>query len=521
MTTFEAPTVVWAALLPTLLVAGGAVVGVLVEAFVPRGPRRLVQVLLALLAVVGSLVAVVWRWTEVSAGSPQHVVGSAVVEDAPALAAQAILAVVGFVGLLVIADRTESGEGAFVAQAAARPGSVDEADSTRAGMVQTEVYPLTMFALAGMFGFAQANDLLTLFIALEVLSLPLYVLSGLARRRRLLSQEASMKYFLLGAFASAFMIFGIALLYGYSGDITFAGLAQAVPETVGMDGLLLAGSVMVVVALLFKVGAVPFHAWTPDVYTGAPTPVTGFMAAATKLAAFVALLRFVYVALPDMSWDLTPFFWVIIVLTMLVGTVVGIVQTDVKRMLAYSSIAHAGFVLIGVVALEQIAISGVLFYLLAYGLATVGAFALVTLVRERDPDGNVTGEATHLSQWAGLGRRNPVAALAMTVFLLSFAGIPLTGGFIGKFAVFSAGVAGGQTLLVVLAVLASAATAFFYVRLIVLMFFTEPDGETVAAVSSEGLTTVAVAVCGVGTLLLGVLPGPVLALAEQGATFLP
>src|SRR5690606_15185828 len=178
-----------------LLVAGGAVVGVLVEAFVPRGPRRLVQVLLALLAVVGSLVAVVWRWTEVSAGSPQHVVGSAVVEDAPALAAQAILAVVGFVGLLVIADRTESGEGAFVAQAAARPGSVDEADSTRAGMVQTEVYPLTMFALAGMFGFAQANDLLTLFIALEVLSLPLYVLSGLARRRRLLSQEASMKYF--------------------------------------------------------------------------------------------------------------------------------------------------------------------------------------------------------------------------------------------------------------------------------------------------------------------------------------
>src|SRR5690606_12254810 len=145
-----------------------------------------------------------------------------------------------------------------------------------------------------------------------------------------------------------------------SGDITFAGLAQAVPETVGMDGLLLAGSVMVVVALLFKVGAVPFHAWTPDVYTGAPTPVTGFMAAATKLAAFVALLRFVYVALPDMSWDLTPFFWVIIVLTMPVGTVVGIVQTDVKRMLAYSSIAHAGFVLIGVVALEQIAISGVL-----------------------------------------------------------------------------------------------------------------------------------------------------------------
>ncbi|GAA4418150.1 NADH-quinone oxidoreductase subunit NuoN [Georgenia halophila] len=521
MTTFEAPSIAWAALLPTLLIAGAAVVGVLVEAFVPRGPRRPVQLILGLAAVAAALVAVVWRWTEVVAGGPQHAVGSAVVEDTPGLAAQAILALFGFVGLLVIADRTESGEGAFVAQAAARPGSAEEADSTRAGMAQTEVFPLTLFALTGMFVFAQANDLLTVFIALEVLSLPLYVLSGLARRRRLLSQEASLKYFLLGAFASAFMIFGIALLYGYSGSITFAGLSEAVPATVGMDGLLLAGSVMVITGLLFKIGAVPFHAWTPDVYTGAPTPVTGFMAAATKLAAFAVLLRFVYVALPDMSWDLTPFFWVVIVLTMVLGTVVGIVQSDVKRMLAYSSVAHAGFVLIGVLALEQSAIPGVLFYLLAYGLATVGAFALVTLVRERDPEGNVTGEANHLSQWAGLGRRSPVVAVAMTVFLLSFAGIPLTAGFIGKFAVFAAGIEGGHTVLVVLAVLASAATAFFYVRLVVLMFFTEPDGDTVAVVRSEGLTTVAVAVCAVGTLLLGVLPGPLLGLAGQAATFLP
>jgi len=388
-------------------------------------------------------------------------------------------------------------------------------------MAQTEVFPLTLFALAGMFVFAQAGDLLTLFIALEVLSLPLYVLSGLARRRRLLSQEASLKYFLLGAFTSAFVIFGIALLYGYSGSVRFSELAQAVPVTVGMDGMLLAGAILVIVGLLFKVGAAPFHAWTPDVYTGAPTPITGFMAAATKLAAFAALLRFVYVVVPDLSWDLTPFFWAVIVLTMLVGTVVGIVQTDVKRMLAYSSIAHAGFILIGITALETSGIGSVIFYMLAYGLATVGAFAVVTLVRERDTAGNVTGEATHLSQWAGLGRRNPVAAVSMTLFLLSFAGIPLTAGFMGKFAVFTAGVDGGQTVLVVLAVLASAATAFFYVRLIVLMFFTEPDGETVAVVSSEGLTTVAVAVCAVGTVLLGVLPGPVLDMAAQAQTFLP
>ncbi|MFC7406980.1 NADH-quinone oxidoreductase subunit NuoN [Georgenia alba] len=521
MTTFEAPSIVWSALLPTLVVAGAAVAGVLVEAFVPRGPRRVVQLVLGLLAASLALVAVVWRWTEVSSSGPQHVIGSSVVEDGPALAAQAVLALLGFVGLLVIADRTESGEGAFVAQAAARPGSTAEADATRAGLAQTEVYPLTLFALSGMFVFAQANDLLTLFIALEVLSLPLYVLCGLARRRRLLSQEASLKYFLLGAFASAFMIFGIALLYGYSGSITFSGLSEAVPTTVGMDYLLLGGAVLVIAGLLFKVGAVPFHSWTPDVYTGAPTPVTGFMAAATKLAALVALVRFVYVALPDLSWDLTPFFWAVAALTMLVGTVVGIVQSDVKRMLAYSSIAHAGFLLVGVVAYEQAAVSGVLFYLLAYGLATVGAFALVTLVRERDPDGNVTGEANHIAQWAGLGRRSPIAAVGMTVFLLSFAGIPLTAGFVGKFSVFSAAVAGGQTVLVVLAVLASAATAFFYVRLVVLMFFTEPDGDTVVVVSSEGLTTVGVTVCLAGTVLLGVLPGPLLELAGQAATFLP
>ncbi|WP_448073443.1 NADH-quinone oxidoreductase subunit NuoN [Georgenia yuyongxinii] len=521
MNTFVAPEVDWAGLTPVLIVLAAAVVGVLVEAFAPRGSRRPIQLVLGLLATAGALVAVVWRWTVVQDSGPTALVSGALIEDGPALAAQGLLALFGLLGLLVIADRTESGEGAFVAQAATRPGSTEEADATRAGMAQTEVYPLTLFALGGMLLFAGAGDLLTLFVALEVLSLPLYVLSGLARRRRLLSQEASVKYFLLGAFASAFVIFGIALLYGYSGTVRLDGLAQAVPATVGMDWLLLGGALMVIVGLLFKVGAVPFHAWTPDVYTGAPTPITGFMAAATKLAAFAALLRFVYVVLPDMSWDLEPVMWVVIILTMLVGTVLGIVQTDIKRMLAYSSIAHAGFVLIGVIALNRQGIGAVLFYLLAYGLATIGAFALVTLVRERDADGNVTGEATHLSQWAGLGRRSPAIAVAMVIFLLSFAGIPLTAGFMGKFAVFTAAVDGGGTVLVVLAVLASAATAFFYVRLIVLMFFTEPDGETTAVVSSEGMTSVAVAVCAAATVLIGVLPGPVLELAGQATTFLP
>ncbi len=518
---FVPPHIDWAALTPVLIVLGAGLLGVLVAGFVPRRARRGVQVALAALATAAALVAVVWRWTVVQAEGPREIVGGALVEDGPALLAQGIIALVALVGLLVVADRSEWGEDAFAAQAATRPGSPDEDEAQRAGMSQTEVFPLVLFSTGGMLLFPAAGDLVMMFIALEVLSLPLYLLSGMARRRRLLSQEAALKYFVLGAFSSAFFLMGAALLYGFSGSVRLSELATAVPATAGMDSLLLAGSVLLVIGLLFKVGAVPFHTWTPDVYQGAPTPVTGFMAAATKVAAFGALLRFAYVVVPGLGWDLEPLLWGIAVLTMGVGTVVAIVQTDVKRMLAYSSIAHAGFVLVGVIALVQDGIGSVLFYLLAYGLATVGAFAVVTLVRERDAAGTVTGEALHLSQWAGLGRRSPALALAMTLFLLSFAGIPLTGGFIGKFAVFAAGVEGGATVLVVLAVLASAAAAFFYIRLVVLMFFTEPDGERTAVVKSEGLTSVAVAACALGTVLLGVVPGPVLDLAGQAAAFLP
>ena len=297
-------------------------------------------------------------------------------------------------------------------------------------------------------------------------------------------------------------------------------LKNIINLTVVVGFLCYSGAMLVLVGLLFKVGAAPFHAWTPDVYQGAPTPVTGFMAAATKLAAFAALLRFTYVVLPGLAWDLAPVLWTIIALTMLLGTVLGIVQGNVKRMLAYSSIAHAGFVLLGVVALEQSGVSSVLFYLLAYGLATVGAFAVVSLVRERDPEGHVTAEANELSQWAGLGRRSPWLAASMLIFLLSFAGIPLTAGFIGKFTVFTAAVQGGLGPLVVLAVLASAATAFFYVRLVVLMYFSEPEGE-VAVVDSDGMSTVAIALGVIGTVALGVVPGPVLDVLAGAATYLP
>lgn len=519
MTQFVAPAIDWAALTPMLVVFGAAVLGVLLEAFLPRSARRAVQVPLALVALAAALVAVVWRWTVVQADGPRAVVSGSVVEDGPALAAQAILIVVALVAMLVLADRTETGEGAFAASGATRPGSEEEERATRAGLSQGEVFPLALFSVLGMMVFTTAGDLLTLFVALEVLSLPLYVLSGLARRRRLLSQEASLKYFLLGSLSSAILLFGAALLYGFAGSVRFADIAAAVSTVAGMDTILLSGATLVLVGLLFKVGAAPFHAWTPDVYQGAPTPVTGFMAAATKIAAFAALLRFMYVVLPGLAWDLAPVLWAVIALTMVVGTVLGIVQGNVKRMLAYSSIAHAGFVLLGVVALQQTGISAVLFYLLAYGLATVGAFAVVSLVRERDPEGHVTAEAHDLAQWAGLGKRSPWIAASMLVFLLSFAGIPLTAGFIGKFTVFTAAVQGGLGPLVVLAVLASAATAFFYVRLIVLMYFTDAEHD-IAVVDSDGTSTVAIALSVIGTLVLGVVPGPVLDVLAAAATYL-
>ncbi|HEY3436796.1 MAG TPA: NADH-quinone oxidoreductase subunit NuoN [Actinotalea sp.] len=516
----------WGQLAPVLVVLVAGIVGVLVEAFAPRRLRRPIQLSLALLATAGAVVAAAALWAGVRRTGGTVVLGGSMIIDGPALVLQGVLALLGLVSILVIADRTESGEDAFAPSAAAVPGSDYENLARTRGLAQTEVFPLVLFALGGMMIFPAAGDLLTLFVALEVLSLPLYLLSGLARRRRLLSQEASMKYFLLGAFASAFLLFGIALIYGFAGSVRLSEISAAVGTVIGLDPLLLGGLVLVLIGLLFKVGAVPFHSWTPDVYQGAPTPITGFMGACTKIAAFGALLRITYVVIPPLRWDIMPLLWGVAVITMVVGTVVAIVQTDVKRMLAYSSIAHAGFILVGVVALTQTGVSGVIFYLLAYGLATIGAFAVVSQVREvtAGPDPVVVGEATHLSQWAGLGQRHPLLAGAFALFLLSFAGIPLTAGFMGKFAVFSAAVQGGFTWLAVVGVIVSAVAVFFYVRVIVLMFFTEPSGaagELTTVVRSEGFTTVAIVLGVVGTIALGVLPSPVLGFLADAAKFVP
>ncbi|MGB8405566.1 MAG: NADH-quinone oxidoreductase subunit NuoN [Mycobacterium sp.] len=494
-----------------LIMLGIAILGVLVEAFIPRPARYRTQLVLAIGGQIAALTAVGSQALHLGSSLGRVTVVGAVAVDRPALFLQGTILLIGLLATLLIGQRIPAGGlVAFTAQASSVPGSATEKAANDAGIMQTEVFPLAMFALAGMMLFGAADDLLALFVALEVLSLPLYLMCGLARRRRLLSQEASLKYFLLGAFSSAFFLFGIAMLYGYSGTLSLTGIAS----TTGSRAMALVGIALLSVGLLFKVGAVPFHSWLPDVYQGAPTPVTAFMAAATKIAAFGALLRVFYVALPGLAADWRPVLAAIAVLTMVVGTVTAIAQHDVKRMLAYSSVAHTGFILTGVVALNDSGLSASLFYLFAYGFSTLGAFAVVSVVRDATGD-----EETDMRRWAGLGRRYPFIGVVFSLFLLAFAGIPLTSGFVSKFAVFKAAAVGGAAPLVVVGVIASAVAAYFYVRVIVLMFFTEAPANA-PEVHLGALSRAMIVLTAAVTLLLGALPQPLLNLADNADQFL-
>jgi NADH-quinone oxidoreductase subunit N len=501
-----APSISYTGLSPVLIVLGAATLGVLVEAFVPRAQRYLAQLVVAVAGCAGALVAVA-----VLAGRGNEVTAAgAIAIDGVTLFLQGVLAALGLLAMLLLGERSVDAGGALVAQAAVTAGSARDRRQVTAQTMQTEAFPLATFALGGMMIFPAADNLLVMFVALEVLSLPLYLLAGLARRRRLLSQEAAVKYFLLGAFASAFFLYGLALLYGYAGSVDLPAILHAASGSDHSDTLLFLGLGMLMVGLLFKAGVAPFHAWTPDVYQGAPTPVTALMAACTKIAAFGAVLRVLYVAFGTTSWNWRPLMWAVAICSMVVGAVFGLTQTDIKRLLAYSSIAHAGFILVGLIALTGQGVSSVLFYLLSYGFATLGAFGVVTLVRTAD------GEATHLSQWSGLAKRSPLVAGVFTLFLLAFAGIPLTSGFTAKFVVFRAGWSEGGPLVIV-ALLASAVAAFFYLRVIVLMYFSEPaeGGPTVAMPSP--LTTLALTISAAVTIVLGIIPQPLLDLADKAA----
>ncbi|MGA4508816.1 NADH-quinone oxidoreductase subunit NuoN [Propionibacteriaceae bacterium G1746] len=514
----------YAALAPLIIMFAAAAFGVLIEGVIKKGLRDEAQMIVTALGLLGALAMTIQNWRTKEHGV--HALGS-VTTDGPTHFIWALLIIATILAMFLISERKlNQGATNFTPMASSVPGSQLEAKAFEVRHEHTEVYPLVMFATFGMMLFASANDFITMFVALEIFSLPLYLLSGMARRRRLLSQEAALKYFMLGSLTSAIFLYGAALLYGFSGSLRLSDLSIAVQaNTQSNPTLLYGGMVLTLVALLFKIGAVPFHAWTPDVYTGAPTQITAYMAIATKAAAVIAMMRLLYVGLGGIQWDWQPLVALLSVLTMLVGSVIALSQSDIKRMLAYSSIAHAGFLMVAIAggvtadngnnALAG-SVSSVLFYMVAYGLATLGAFAIVMMVRKAG------GEANHMAAWAGLGRKNPLVATLMALFMLSFAGIPLTAGFIGKLQVFLAAWAGGYAWLVLVAVVMSLVAAYFYLRFVVIMFFIEPGepAEGVTVDQPSWMTWTVIIVCALGTLALGVWSGPLADLAIRASEFL-
>ncbi|HET9488328.1 MAG TPA: NADH-quinone oxidoreductase subunit N [Methylomirabilota bacterium] len=466
MTPIAAPPIALGTVLPTLIVLGTAVLVLLADLLPPRD-RKAHLGLLALAGLIGAQLATLAVW---GGRGP------------------------GFRGMIVL-DNYALFFHLVVTYAAALAVLMSLDYLRRAGADSAEYYALVLFATSGMLLLASANDLIVVFLAVELMSLSLYVLAGVFKRRRD-AGEASMKYFLLGVFASAFLLYGIALLYGAAGSTNFDRVA-ATPRT----PLVLIGLGLLLVGFGFKISSVPFHMWAPDVYQGAPTSVTAFIATGSKAAVFAALIRLVVAGLRTVQADATPVFWALAALTMTVGNVVAIAQSNLKRMLAYSSVAHVGYMLVGVVAGGPSGAGAVLFYLLAYTFTTAGTFGVIALC-ERAGE-----EAVNVRDYAGLGRRHPVLALALSLFLLSLIGIPPLAGFVGKVYLFGAAVRAGFVWLAVIAVLNSALAAYYYLRVIVQMYMREPEGATAAPTPSfAGVLGLTIAL--VGIVLLGVVPAP-------------
>lgn len=378
----------------------------------------------------------------------------------------------------------------------------------RDGLPMGEYYALVLFAIVGMMLMAQSNDLLLMFLALETMSIAVYVLTGL-RRDQANAIEAAFKYFLLGAFASAFFLYGIAFIYGATGttNLERAGAAIAA-QSMAADPMLLIAVGLLIVGFAFKIAAVPFHMWSPDAYEGAPTVVTGFMSTGVKAAAVAAFARVFLSALGPLVDDWTPVLWVIAVLTMVVGTVVGVSQTSIKRMLAYSSIAHAGYLLVAIIAGSDVGKASLLFYLAAYAVTNVAAFGIIALLGSRDSAND------DLRDYAGLAHSHPALAALLTVFLLSLGGFPPTAGFIAKWYVFSAAVGEGYYGLAIIGMLSSVVSVYFYLRIVVMMYMTERDARPVPP-PVRGLAMAGLVVSMLAVFYLGVLPAQVIAWAEQ------
>jgi len=478
----ETPPVDFLAIGPVLALAGAGIAIVLVRALLRRRPQTMpICVALAFAGLIGAG-AVQWRlWDVVRDDGPIVTVGSMVRVDPFAV----------FLGAVVL-----------ISTALAVLLSI--AYLQREQLEAPEYLALVLLAGTGMLAMTTANDLIVVFVALEILSIPLYVLSAFDRRR-LTSQEAGLKYFVLGAFSSAIFLYGVALTYGATGTTSLTGIGQFLAQNVLFDqGTLLAGVALLLVGLGFKVSAVPFHMWTPDVYQGAPTPITAFMGAATKAAAFAALLRVFFVAFPLYRDDWRPAVLVLAILSLVVGSVAAVIQTDIKRMLAYSSIAHAGYVLMGFYVDTSRGREAALLYLFVYAFMVIGSFAVLTVATRRGDDHH------SLDDYRGLALRRPVVGGILIFLLLAQAGIPLTGGFVAKLEIFGATAQAGEYGLLAVGVLASVVTAFFYLRIAVATLTPPEEGQPYP----EGVerpvdawSAVVLAATGIVVLIVGLMPG--------------
>ena len=466
----ETPRLIMQPVLPELVLAAVGMIGLLYEAFARRSSIR-IHLGIALVGLLGAGVAAwrLWDWS-----AEPVVLGDAVAVDRFAVVGVLIVVVSAAIGCLIATTWFDRDPAAY----------------------RGELYPLVLFAASGMALIVVANDLIVTFLALEILSLSLYVLTGLGAGSR--STEAAVKYFLLGAFASAVFLYGIAMSYGATGTTKIPEIGRALAGGTGSLSIALVGMVLLAIGFAFKVSAAPFHMWTPDVYQGAPTPITAFMSAATKTAAFLAFMRVFMVGFQPLTWDWVPLVGAIAVLSVVLGSVVAIAQRDVKRMLAYSSIAHAGFILMGLTNPNVVGTRAAMFYLVVYSLMTLGAFGTVLLIAVRGE------ERTDLASYRGLAGRSPGLAALMTVFMLSLAGIPPTAGFIAKVGVFGAAIDAGQTWLAIVGVVVSVAAAFFYLRVIVAMYM---QSATEADEDAPGPLRYVMGALAAAVLVLGVFPG--------------
>jgi NADH-quinone oxidoreductase subunit N len=474
-------------LLPLVVLLLWAMVMLLVDLWIPAHRKGIT----ALLAALGLVVSLGLSLTQ--AGQARTAFNGMVVVDGFAVFLNVLFLASGLAGVALAYDYLK-----------------------RMGIEKGEYYSLLLFTISGMLLMAYANDLIVVFLALELLSIPLYVLSGFARPRPE-SEESALKYFLLGSFASGFVLYGVALVFGATASTGLPAIFKAATGGSANLSLLLVGAGLITIGLGFKVAAVPFHMWTPDVYQGAPSAVTGFMSVGAKAAGFAALLRVFMVAFPSLAANLGPILWGLAALTMVLGNITAIAQGNIKRMLAYSSIAHAGYLLMAFASYgtasatgkASSAVASALFYLMAYAFTSLGAWAVVVALEKAEGKG--LGSGLEIADYAGLGVKYPLLSAAMLVFLLSFTGIPPTLGFWGKFYLFRTAVEGGNTPLAIIGLLTSLISAYYYLRVVVIMYMR--PGEPVAR--RETWVNLTAVVAALATLLLGLIPGPLFEMASQ------